>query len=71
MNGKILRLNKALYGLLHAPLAWFEKLSEVLSELGFSSLPLYPYIFISANHKIIVVVYVDDITTAGSSSDIN
>ena len=71
LDGKILRLAKALYGLKQAPLARFEKLSEALSEIGFISLPFDPCDFISADHKIIDVVYVDDISTAGSRSDIN
>ena len=71
LDGKILRLDKALYGLKQAPLAWFEKLSEALAKIGFISLAFDPCVFISADHKIIVVVYVDDITTAGSRSDMN
>ena len=70
-DGKILQLDKALSGLKQAPLAWFEMLSEALAEIGFISLPFDPCVFISADHKIIVVVYVDDITSAGSRSDIN
>ena len=71
LNGKILRLDKALHGLKQAPLGWFEKLSEALTAIGFISLRFDPCVFISADYKIIVVVYVDDITTAGSRSDIN
>ena len=41
------------------------------TEIGFIPLPFDPCVFISADHKILVVVYVDDITTAGSRSDIN
>ena len=71
LDGKILRLDKALYGRKQAPRAWFERLSEALAEIGLISLPFDPCVFISVDHKIIVVVYVDDITTAGSRSDIN
>ena len=71
LDGKILRLYKALYGLKQAPLAWLEKLSEALAEIGYISLPFDPCVFISADYKIIVLLYVDDITTAGSHSDIN
>ena len=67
----ILRLDNALHGLKQAQLAWFKKLSEALTEIGFISLPFDPCVFISADHKIIVVAYVDDITTAGSRSAIN
>ena len=71
LHGKILRLDKELYGPKQASLAWFEGLSEALAEIGYISLPSTPCVFISAEHKIIVVVYLDDITTAGSRSDIN
>ena len=71
LDGKNLQLDQALYGLKEAPLSWFEQLSEALAEIGFNSLRFDPCVFISADHKIIVVVYVDDITTAGSRSDIN
>ena len=71
LDGKILRLDKALYGLTQAQRAWLEKLSDPLAEIGFISLPFDPYVLISADHRIIVVVYVDDITSAGSRADIN
>ena len=70
LDWKILRLGKALYGLKQAPLAWFEKLSETLAVIAFICLPFDPGVFLSADYKIIVVVYLDDITTAGSRSDI-
>ena len=70
-DGKIHAFDKALYRLKQALLAWFAKLSEALAEIAFISLPFDPCLFISADHKIIVVVYVVDITTAGSRSDIN
>ena len=34
LDGKILRLDKALYSLKQAPLAWFENVSEALAERG-------------------------------------
>ena len=71
LDGQILQLDKAIYGLKQPPLAWFEKPSDALAEIGFISLPFDTWVFISADHKIIVVIYVDDITTAGSRSDIN
>ena len=44
---------------------------EALTEMSCISVPFGTCVFISADHKIIVVVYVDDITTAGSRWDIN
>ena len=71
LNAQILRLHKELYGLKQEPLALFEKLHEALAEIGLISLPSDHCVFVSTDHKIIVVVYVDDISTAGSLSDIN
>ena len=71
LNVKILRLDKALYSHKQAPPMWFETLSEALAQIGFISRACDPCVFISEKHKIIVLVYVDDITTAGSRSDIN
>ena len=37
LDGKVLRLLKSLYGLKQDPLAWFERLSSALAEMGFLS----------------------------------
>ena len=71
LNGNILLLNKALHGLKQASLAWFDMLPESLADIGYIYLTSDPCVFISAHYKIIVVVYVDDITTAASRYDIN
>ena len=71
LDGKIFRLGKALYGLKQAQLAGFEKLSEALAEIWSISLPFDAHVFMSADHKIIVLVYVDNITSAGSRLYIN
>ena len=71
LDGTILRLDKVRYSLEQAPLAWFEKVFEALAEIGFISLPFDLYIFLNTDKMIIVVVYVDHITTAGSLSDID
>ena len=39
--------------------------------IDFISLPFDSYVLISAHNEIIVVAYVDDITTPGSRCDIN
>ena len=67
---KILRLDKGLYGLRTASLPWFKKLFDKLAEIGFISQAFNACVFISADHKICDVVDVDNITTAGSRSDI-
>jgi len=70
LDGKVLRLHKSLYGLKQAPLAWFEKLSSALTELGFLSCSFDPCVFISPDYNVIIVAYVDHITTVGRKSDI-
>jgi len=65
LGGKILRLHKALYGLKQAPLQWFEKLATVLAELCFVSLPFDPCVFITITLNVILVVYIEDISTVG------
>jgi len=70
LDGKVLCLLKSLYGLKQAPLAWFERLSSALAELGFLSCSFDPCDFISLDYNIIIVVYVDDITTVRRKSDI-
>jgi len=70
LDGKVLCLLKSLYGLKQAPLAWFERLSSALAELGFLSCSFDPCIFISPDYNIIIVLYVDNITTVGRKSDV-
>jgi len=70
LDGKVLRLLKSLYGLKQALLAWFERLSSALTELGFLSCSFDPCVFISPDYNIIIVVYVDDITIVGRKSDV-
>jgi len=71
LDGKVLRLLKSLYGLKQAPLAWFQRLSSALPELGFLSCSFDPCVFISPDYNRIIVVYVDDITTVGRKSDVH
>ena len=70
LDSKILRLYKALYGLKDTQLQWFEKLASVLYDRGFISLPFLSYVFINYKLKVILVVYVDNITTVGKGSHI-
>src|SRR5437879_4057808 len=70
VDGKILLLYKSLHGLKQTSLHWFDKLASVLAELGIVSLAFNPCVFINTNLKIILVVYVDEITTVGNSLQI-
>jgi len=70
LDGKVLCLRKSLYGLKQALLAWFERLSSALAELGFLSCSFDSCVFISPDYNVTIVVYVDDITTVGRKSDV-
>jgi hypothetical protein len=69
-ENKVLRLKKALYGLHQAPRAWYQKLDESLTSVGFLSYPSDPAIYCRGNKKgdrLVVGVYVDDLVITGSS----
>ena len=65
--GKILRLNKALYGLRQSPLLWQKELTATLLALSFQTIPHKPYILIRKG--ILVFFYVDDIVFAYRKED--
>lgn len=67
----VCRLEKAIYGLKKTPRAWFEKFALVLTSLGFIASKCDSSLFVrsSNNHKIFVLVYVDDILVTGSSKE--
>lgn len=71
VDGKVLCLRKAHYSLKQAPLKWYEKLSSVLAKLGFSLFVFDPCVYISKSKQTFVVVYVDDITVAGTKHAID
>ena len=64
---KVLKLNKALYGLRRSPLLWQQKITSALSELGFKELPQEPCIMIK--NGIICFYFVDDIVFAFRQRD--
>ena len=70
-DGKVLRLNKALYGLRSAPRAFFSHLKSNLEAIGFrQATNVDPCLFIS--DKVICVCYVDDTCLyAAKSEDID
>ena len=67
----ICKLDKALYGLEQAPRAWYSRLSMQLQQLGFtpSKADTSLFFYNKGNITIFVLVYVDDIIVASSSSD--
>ena len=73
LDGKVLVLKKALYGLKKAPLTWYEKLSLVIAQMGFNPWHFDPCVFIYFNkgRNTIIVVYVDYLTIVGIRQDLN
>lgn len=67
----VLRLNKALYGLRQAPRAWYAKLDETLSTLGFKRSPLEHVVYRrgDAHSYLLVGVYVDDLIITDTDKD--
>lgn len=62
-------LMKALYGLRQSPRAWFEKLSRLLLNCGFTRNVSDYSVFVKSSTAgcVILVVYVDDIILSGSN----
>jgi hypothetical protein len=68
----VARLLKGLYGLKQGSSNWFRRLEEVLVELGFARICSHSLVFIwekKDNVKVIVPVFVDDITLASKSKE--
>lgn len=67
----VYKLKKALYGLKHAPRAWYERLTDFLIKAGFQRGGVDKTLFIGENGKdvIIIQVYVDDIIFGSTSKE--
>jgi len=67
------KLNKAIYGLKQAHLAWHKRLCSDLAQMGFEELPSAPCVFYLQNTEIggdvYLLVYVDDILILSSTDD--
>ena len=61
----VYKLKKALYGLKQAPKAWYERIDNYLTKLGYSKNEANPnlYFKIDENDMLILVLYVDDLLT--------
>jgi histone deacetylase 1/2 len=66
----VCRLDKALYGLKQAPRAWYARLCKRLEALGFlaSKADTSLFYFSRGGYTMFILVYVDDIIVASSSS---
>src|SRR5258705_4382684 len=69
LDSKVLLLKKALYGLKQAPHTWYDRLSSALAEIKFVASNFDPCVFICAERKTILIVYVDDLTIVGTTRD--
>jgi hypothetical protein len=65
----VCKLDKAIYGMMQAPRAWYARLCNKLQALGFTPFKAYTSLFYynKGKHTIFVLVYVDDIIVASSS----
>ena len=61
-QGKVLKLNKALYGLRRSPLLWQQKLTNKMRKLGYAEIPQEPCIV--QRNGVICFFYVDSIVFA-------
>jgi hypothetical protein len=57
-DGVVLKLNKSLYGLVQAPLSWYNHLQKGLTELDFEVSKLGPGMYYGRG--MILITYVDD-----------
>lgn len=59
----VCKLQKVLYGLKHAPCAWYSQLNNRLLELGFVGLCSESSLFIryTAQHIVYILIYIDNI----------
>jgi hypothetical protein len=71
-SDSVCRLHKAIYGLKHAPRAWFTRLSIFLLDIGFKALLVDNSLFvlISGAVQIYMLVYVDGIILTGTHSSV-
>ena len=60
---KVLKLNKAIFGLKHPGKEWYDKLTSVLVILGFEQCKHEPCLYKNNmnNHLVLVAIYVDDL----------
>ncbi len=70
LDGDVLQLAKALYGLASSPLRWFLLVSRLLKSFGLRAHPDEPCLYWPTSKKLIVVIYVDDCRVMGTKASI-
>ena len=63
----VLRLNRAIYGLKQAALAWWKELEASMKRLGFTWLHSDAGVFHHKQFNVVVIAYVDDCIFAGKN----
>ena len=69
--GQLLKLQKAVYGLMDAPLHWYQALHKSMLSIGVIVVPFDPAIYLFRDHENLfgwAAVHVDDISIAGADS---
>ena len=64
----VFRLNKSLYGLKHAPRAWYAKMDAFLLSIGFTRCKSDPNVYLQKHDGIfqVIVLYVYELLITGS-----
>ena len=65
-SSKVCRILKALYGLKQSPRLWYQHLSKILQQFGFTPFPFDDGVFVHLQKKIIICVHVDDLLVTGA-----
>ncbi len=69
-SSHVLKLNKALYGLVQAPRAWMKEMNKTILKLGFVNCrtdPCLSILKLEGEVKVVLLVYVDDCIIAGET----
>ncbi|KAK6151896.1 hypothetical protein DH2020_014531 [Rehmannia glutinosa] len=72
LGDKVYKLKKALYGLKQAPRAWYSRIDDYFTELGFRRSQSEPTLYINiqgTNNTLIVSLYVDDLIFIGNNEN--
>jgi len=59
-DGRIVKVNKALYGLRRSPRLWYQELARYLASIGYHPIEADPCVFINSD-GLIILAYVDDL----------
>jgi hypothetical protein len=59
-DGRVVKVNKALYGLRRSPRLWYQELARYLTSLGHHPIEADPCVFVNSD-GLIILAYVDDL----------